>query len=66
MLSLNDAPNYSTWFYLWRTQGGATQRSTPVYNGTPGYCVVHHITVTLDRCVKMLIVFIDKLQNDVC
>ena len=25
MLSLNDAPNYSTWFYLWRTQGGATQ-----------------------------------------
>ena len=37
MLSLNDAPNYFTWFYLWRTQGGATQR------GTPGYCVVHHI-----------------------
>ena len=36
MLSLNDAPKYSTWFYLWWTQGGATQR------GTPGYCVVHH------------------------
>ena len=43
MLSLNDAPNYSTWFYLWRTQGGATQRGTPGYYGTPGYCVVHHL-----------------------
>ena len=37
MLSLNDAPNYSTWFYLWRMQGGATQRGTPVY------CVVHQM-----------------------
>ena len=27
---------FYTWFYLWRTQGGATKR------GTPGYCVVHH------------------------
>ena len=44
MLSLNVAPNYSTWFYLWRTQSGATQRSTPGYNGTPGYCVVHHLS----------------------
>ena len=43
MLSLNDAPNYSTWFYLWQTQGGATQRGTPGYNGIPGYCIVHHI-----------------------
>ena len=37
MLSLYDTSNYSTWFYLWRMQGGATQR------GTPGYCVVHLI-----------------------
>ena len=43
MLSLNNAPNYSTWFYLWRMQGGAAQRGTPGYNGTPGYCVVHHV-----------------------
>ena len=42
MLSLDDAPNYSTWIYLLWTQGGATQRSSPGYNGTPGYCVVHH------------------------
>ena len=24
-------------------QGGTTQRGTPGYNGTPGYCVVHQI-----------------------
>ena len=38
MLSLNDASNYSTWFYLGRKQGGTTQR------GTPGYCVVHQMS----------------------
>ena len=37
MLSLNDVPNYSTWFYSWRMQGGTTQ------HGTPGNCVVHII-----------------------
>ena len=28
MLSLNETPHYSTWFYLWRMQGGAIQRGT--------------------------------------
>ena len=41
MLSVNDSPNYSTWFYLWGTQGGTTQR------GTPGYCVVHHLSLII-------------------
>ena len=36
MLSLNDASNYSTWFYFWWTQDGAAQRDTPGYNGNMG------------------------------
>ena len=41
MLSVNDAPNYSTRFYFWWTQDGTAQRGTPGYNGTLRYCVVH-------------------------
>ena len=59
MLSLNDAPNYSTSFYLWRTQGGATQR------GTPGYCVVHHLQfkeLIYQHTKYIMIVFSSKFQ----
>ena len=36
MLSLNDVPNYSTWFYSWRMQGGTTQHGT---QGT-AWCII--------------------------
>ena len=43
MLSLNDAPNYATWFYLLRMQGDATQCSSL------GYCVVYHVLDILEH-----------------
>ena len=43
MLSLNDAPNYCTWFYFWWMRDGAAQR------GTLGYCVVHQLCLMCTR-----------------
>ena len=34
-----------------------TQRSTPEYNGTPGYSVVHHISIFAVKLLTMYLIF---------